>query len=84
LTIVGRSVGAVRVHAAESAHPAEQAPEHLLELLGSAEVVLDALEHARHQLLELWVLGKLFLEAAQLAHELFHLHFLCHLHEHRL
>ncbi len=84
MTIVRRSVGGVRVHAAETAHPAEQAPEHLLELLGSAEVVLDALEHARHQLLELRVLGKLFLEAAQLAHELFHLHFLRHLHEHRL
>src|SRR3984885_15828699 len=29
LTVVGRSVGTVRVHAAEAAHPAEQAPEHL-------------------------------------------------------
>jgi hypothetical protein len=84
LAVVRRSVGAVRGHPAEPAHSAKQAAEHLLELLGSTEVVLDALEHARHQLLELWVLGKLFLEPAQLAHELFHLHFLCHLHEHRL
>src|SRR6202049_3859109 len=82
--IVGGDVGALRRQTADPAHPAEQTAAHLLELLGAAHVVLDALEHARHQLLELWILGQLFLEAAELAHQLLHLHFLRHLHEHRL
>ena len=84
LTIGRGHVGAVRADAAESAHASEQAPEHLLELLWTAEVVLDALEHAGHQLLELGILRQLFLEPAQLAHELLHLHFLRDLHQHGL
>jgi hypothetical protein len=80
-TIVGWDVVPLR---REPAHPAEQPAEHLLKLLRTPEVVLDALEHPSHQLLELRILGELLLQATQLGHELFHLDFLRHLHEHRL
>src|SRR5580704_8782457 len=82
--VVGWDIGALRRQTADAAHPAEETAEHLLELLGAAQVVLDALEHASHQLLELRILGQLFLEAAELVHQLLHLHLLRHLHQHRL
>src|SRR5450755_4753950 len=84
LTGVGWNVSPVRVHARNPTHAAEETAQHLLKLLRAAEVVLHALEHAGHQLLELRVLGELLLEPAQLGHELLHLDFLSHLHQDRL
>jgi hypothetical protein len=61
-----------------------EAAEELLQLLGTAEVLLHTLGKTREEVGELGVAGQLVLEAAELGEEVPHGRLLGDLHQHRL
>src|ERR1035437_1323186 len=70
--------------AGAAGHREAEAADQLGQLLRSAQVLLDAVHHPHHQLLQVGILGQLLLDAAELPDQVLDRRLLGHLHEHRL